>query len=187
MSAFDRLKASFGGVSNPLNFKLSIEPRSAIAAVPPQEAFAAAAGWAEARNAATTDSSPPWSLAFTVSETSLLNLNMATKIDCQASFEPADGGTRVTLATSVQPGPMLVTTGPVMIRQRQAKLMDEFFAHMQRLTPRPTGDTASDTKVAQAEAEPPQVAALAELRNAGILTEEEFQTKRAELIARRSG
>jgi hypothetical protein len=134
MSAFDRLKASFGGVSNPLNFKLSIEPRSAIAAVPPQEAFAAAAGWAEARNAATTDSSPPWSLAFTVSETSLLNLNMATKIDCQASFEPADGGTRVTLATSVQPGPMLVTTGPVMIRQRQSKLMDEFFAHMERLT-----------------------------------------------------
>jgi hypothetical protein len=188
MSAFDRLKASLGGVGNPLNFTLKVEPRSAIAGVSPQEAFTAVADWVESRKALITDRSAPRILAFTVSESSLMNLNLATKINCQASFEPTEGGTLVTLATSVPPGPVLVTTGPVMIRQRQSKLMDEFFARIERLVPGSIGVAATNTGVPRGtESEPPEVTELAELRNAGILTEEEFERKRAELIARGSG
>ena len=61
-------------------------------------------------------------------------------------------------------------------------LFNEVIAHLERLRNEPTGGSVAPT--ASAESVTDQIKKLGELRDAGLLTNEEFNTKKAQLLAR---
>jgi hypothetical protein len=61
-------------------------------------------------------------------------------------------------------------------------LFDNVVAHLERLRNEPTRDSVAPT--ASADSVTAQIKKLGELRDAGLLTNEEFDTKKAELLAR---
>jgi hypothetical protein len=61
-------------------------------------------------------------------------------------------------------------------------LFDEVLGHLERLRNEPTGNSAAPT--ASADSITDQIKKLGELRDGGLLTDEEFNTKKAELLAR---
>ena len=61
-------------------------------------------------------------------------------------------------------------------------LFDNVVANLERLRNEPTGDSVAPTASADVVAD--QIKKLGELRDAGLLTNDEFNTKKAELLAR---
>lgn len=61
-------------------------------------------------------------------------------------------------------------------------LFDKVIAHLERLRNEPTGGSIAPT--APAESVTDKIKKLGELRDAGLLTDDEFNTKKAELLAR---
>ena len=61
-------------------------------------------------------------------------------------------------------------------------LFDNVLAHLERLRNEPAGGSVRQT--ASAESVTDQIKKLGELRDAGLLTNDEFNTKKAELLAR---
>jgi hypothetical protein len=61
-------------------------------------------------------------------------------------------------------------------------LFDNVLAHLERLRNEPTGGSVAPT--ASADSVTDQIKKLGELRDAGLLTSDEFNTKKAELLAR---
>ena len=61
-------------------------------------------------------------------------------------------------------------------------LFNEVLTHLERLRNEPTGNSVAPT--ASAESITDQIKKLGELRDGGLLTDDEFNTKKAELLAR---
>jgi len=61
-------------------------------------------------------------------------------------------------------------------------LFDEVFAHLERLRNEPTANSVAPTASAESIAD--KIKELGELRDGGLLTDDEFNTKKAELLAR---
>jgi len=59
---------------------------------------------------------------------------------------------------------------------------DNLVAHLERLRNEPTGGSVASTESANSITD--QIKKLGELRDAGLLTNDEFSTKKAELLAR---
>jgi hypothetical protein len=80
--------------------------------------------------------------------------------------------------------PQKAASAKALIEQRMAVYKDEDLVESPIVPPQLTDEENSDSPSAAASDIPGQIRQLAELRDAGIVSEEEFQAKKAELLDR---